>query len=469
MDEELITLAEGLGFIVDESENATFIRIGCMGLSLVLEKVEDGKVFPYLQFQKAMGSWVGDPSDIIDVTSYMAAAYMHSTGRTSYQLVDVEDHPVAHGELSHRFLVPRQPISQTRHPDLESLREAILELREFGEFMHIVLPEYCPAHAEHTAHLDGGEWARTIAAALPDLFDIESDHHGFRGSPEILYYRTADGEISITQDPMVVSALKQIPSTVRIVPGPGGEIRQSDRILTAVSDKDVTRAARILSAAGEDVHSEEGIMSIPLENALLCAGAETVVLINSIGGRQAYQEERERIIAQHRVVSSELLAPNAFTWAPKIDGQDFEDMVRDLLEADPTVTQVRSVGPANERDGGKDLLVRMRVPNPRDKEWGEGGQNLVEIPVVVQCKATANTVGTGDVREIRDVIEDAGAEGFILVTSSRVSAALTGRLETIRTKNGFHTDWWDRVQLEIFLRANPDIVSRYPNVVQPRH
>ncbi|MGV9272312.1 restriction endonuclease [Streptomyces griseosporeus] len=466
MDEELTTLAEGLGFLVDESEHAAFVRIGCMGLSLVLEKVADGQVFPYLQFQKAMGGWVGDPSDIIDVTSYMAAAYMHSTGRTSYQLVDVEDHPVIRGELTHRFLVPRQPINQTRHPDVASLKEAILELREFGEFMHLTLPDYCPSNAEYAAQQDGGEWARNIAATLPDIFDFENDHHTSRISPEILHYRTADGEISITRDPSVTSALEEMPSAVRAVPGPGGEIRQSDRILTAVSYKDVARATRILSAAGEDV-LEDGVMSIPLENALLCAGTETVVLINSIGGRPAYQEERERIISQHRLVSSELLAPNTFTWAPKIPGQDFEDMVRDLLAADPTVTQVRSVGPANERDGGKDLMVRMRVPNPRDREWEDEGPNLVEIPVVVQCKATANTVGTGDVREIRDVIEDAGAQGFILVTSNRVSAALTGRLEAIRTKNGFHTDWWDRFQLEHLLRSNPDIVQRYPNVVQP--
>ncbi|MFI1163305.1 restriction endonuclease [Streptomyces sp. NPDC020801] len=470
MEDEIIALAEGMNFTAHQHENRTTLRVGCMGLALVLERIDDDQVFPYLHCQKPPGVWSGGASDIVDITTYMAAAFMHGEGKASYQLIDSE-HPAASWELGERFLVPRQPMNLSIRRDLESMEHALMDLWSFGAFMHMNLPEYCPDRAEGDtlAHqsTEADEWARQLATAVPEIFDVSKDWYTVRESPRNFYYRAANGEISITRDSDVAFALGMFAGNIETVTGPDGEIRHVGDLQNAISYRDVDKALQIIRASGERVDSREDVTVFPFENALLCAGAETVVLLGSPGGRQAYQEQRERIIDQYRVISSTLLAPDSFTWAPKIDGQEFEDLVRELLEADPFVLQVRSAGPARERDGGKDLLIKQLVPGFRAARWSTEDDNLQEIRVVVQCKATASTVGVSDVREIRDVIEDVGAQGFLLITSSRVSSALTNRLDTIRDKNGFHTDWWDRHQLEVLLRRNPHIVRRYPRIVQP--
>lgn len=470
MEDEIIALAEDMNFMAHQRGSVTTLRIGCMGLALVLERVEDDQVFPYLHCQKPPGTWSGGASDIIDVTTYMAAAFMHGEGKVSYELVDRE-HPAASWELGERFLAPRQPMNLSIRRDLESMKHALMDLWSFGAFMHMNLPEYCPDRAEGETlayqSAEADEWARQLASAMPEHFDVSRDWYTVRESPQNFYYRAADGEISITRDSDVAFALGMIAGDVETVTGTEGEVRHVAGLQNAISYKDLDKALQIMRAAGEPVEGREDVTVFPFENAILCAGAEIVVLLGSSGGRQAYQEQRERIIDQYRVISSTLLAPDSFTWARRIDGQEFEDMVRELLEADPFVIQVRSAGPARERDGGKDLLIKQLVPRGRGALWSTEANNLEEIPVVVQCKATASTVGVSDVREIRDVIEDAGAQGFLLITSSRVSSALTSRLDTIRDKNGFHTDWWDRHQLEVLLRRNPHIVRRYPSIVQP--
>lgn len=465
-----MALAEDMNFMAHQRGNTTTLRMGCMGLALVLERLDDDQVFPYLHCRKPPGAWSGGASDIIDVTTYMAAAFMNSKGKASYQLIDHE-HPAVSWELGERFLAPRQPMNLSIRWDLASMEHALMDLWSFGAFMHINLPEYCPDRAEgetlayRSAELD--EWARQLAHALPEHFDTDKDCYTVRDSPHNFYYRSADGEISITRDLDVASTLGMLVGEVEKIAGPEGEIRHVGDLQNAISYKGLDTALQIMRAAGEQVGGREDLTVFPFENAILCAGGETIALLANSGGRQAYQEERERIIDQYRVISSTLLAPDSFTWSSKIDGQEFEDLVRELLEADPFVLQVRSAGPARERDGGKDLLIKQLVPGFRKARWDADDSNLQEIPVVVQCKAMASTVGVSDVREIRDVIEDAGAQGFLLVTSSRVSSALTNRLDAIRDKNGFHTDWWDRHQLEVLLRRNPHIVRRYPSIVQP--
>ncbi|MFE3526987.1 restriction endonuclease [Streptomyces sp. NPDC059161] len=470
MEDEIIALAEDMNFMTHQQDNTTTLRMGCMGLALVLERVDDDHIFPYLHCRKPPGAWSGGASDIIDITTYLAAAFMYGRGKASYQLLDHE-HPAVSWELGERFLVPRQPMNLTIRRDLASMENAVMDLWSFGAFVHTNLPDYCPdrAEGETLAHQSAEveEWARQVASALPEKFDVSKDLYTARDSPRNFYYRSADGETSITRDADVVSALRMFVEEAETIAGHEGEIRHIEDLQNAVSYKDLDTAVRILRAAGERVDEREDLTVFPFENAILCAGNETIALLASSGGRQAYQEQRERIIDQYRVISSTLLAPDSFTWSPKIDGQEFEDLVRELLEADPFVLQVRSAGPARERDGGKDLLIKQLVPGVRNARWDADDSNLQEIPVVVQCKAMASTVGVSDVREIRDVIEDAGAQGFLLVTSSRVSSALTSRLDAIRDKNGFHTDWWDRHQLEVLLRRNPHIVRRYPSIVQP--
>jgi hypothetical protein len=68
------------------------------------------------------------------------------------------------------------------------------------------------------------------------------------------------------------------------------------------------------------------------------------------------------------------------------------------------------------------------------------------------------------VRDIRDTLERQGAEGYFLIAFPQPASSLVEHLGVL-ARNGFWTDWWDRAQLEARLRACPDIVARFKDVV----
>jgi hypothetical protein len=470
MDREVREVAESIGFVIDESEGFTRFSLGCMGLSLCVEHIADGSLFPYLAVRAKSAGWHGDSSDITDITSYLVAAYLQWRGIISCQLVDIPPEWAPYlPEMDRRYLVPRQPIGAEYTMTSDSLGKLLWEIWDIGSIVHGMVGELCAARDEvdlnTPAPVQLDEWAAQLTAAFPQTFDKAQDGYRHRASPHLFYYRTADGEVSITRSPEIVEALEiiKMADAGQWLRGEQGEVRVADGLRNVAPREACERAAAYARALGDQSTTWENIRVLPFENAMLCVSDNHVVLLNSASGRGAFLAERDRIAARRQREAEHLFGPDAVAWRDPIDDQQFEDVVRDLLGAEPSVVRIQASGPSRGTDRGRDLTVWMLLPRP-GSTCADDAASMAPSKVVVQCKAKKGTVGPSDVPEIRDVIEDANAQGFLLVAANRVSAALTARLENIEENNGHWARAWDRAALEERLRRNPEILARYPGV-----
>ncbi len=125
------------------------------------------------------------------------------------------------------------------------------------------------------------------------------------------------------------------------------------------------------------------------------------------------------------------------------DGQDLEQLVRELLFARGLRCYWSGKGP----DGGRDLLAIEDRPSlifNDSKRW------------LIQCKHNAHaggSVGIGDLDDIVDSCAQHNAEGYLLVCSTQPSSTVVDRLEAITAnqKNNILATYWDAVRIEQLL------------------
>lgn len=160
-----------------------------------------------------------------------------------------------------------------------------------------------------------------------------------------------------------------------------------------------------------------------------------------------------------------LFTDMSFIWSEKIDGNEFERFVHAILLRESGVKRVRRVGTDNESDGGRDLMAVWRTLLP-DQMLKSEQNPYIDRNIIVQCKAHKKAVNRRIFPAIRDTIEHYNADGYFIVVSSDLTTELTEHLEKLRNGGKYWVEWWTRSEIEDRLRANLDIVSRFPNIVQ---
>jgi hypothetical protein len=83
---------------------------------------------------------------------------------------------------------------------------------------------------------------------------------------------------------------------------------------------------------------------------------------------------------------------------------------------------------------------------------------------IIQCKARGKNIGPKDVPDILDSLYHYHADGYLLAASRQVTSSLVDRLDDMRRRRDFDTDWWTRKEIEDRLKRNPDISSNYPDL-----
>jgi Restriction endonuclease len=211
------------------------------------------------------------------------------------------------------------------------------------------------------------------------------------------------------------------------------------------------------------------ILLIPLENYFVAVSQSHLAFINRDCGRKKFDREREKIQERHMREASILFPILSFIWNEKIDDEEFEFFIRELLLRENGVMRVRKVSAGREPDGGRDLIVEWRTPPLPSQLLKPEQSPYSDRRVVAQCKAYKGGVSKSAVTDIRDTIEHYDAQGYFLAVSSHITRNLTEHLEKLRNGGKHWIDWWTRNEIEDRLRANQDLIGRFPNVIQIRN
>lgn len=141
---------------------------------------------------------------------------------------------------------------------------------------------------------------------------------------------------------------------------------------------------------------------------------------------------------------------------PSGDGFEFERFVEDLLEAHGWCIVIRA---GKGVDGGRDILADCT-------EVTVTGRKAMRR-YVIQCKHTAHgrkSIASADIADLAIVPAKHSASGWLLVTSTKVTADAAGTIAAARsTVPGTDFDFWDSLHLDSLLRepASHSVLKRY--------
>lgn len=201
------------------------------------------------------------------------------------------------------------------------------------------------------------------------------------------------------------------------------------------------------------------------ESHLFCLAGNWLLAQRGNFGLARFNKEREefsRVI--HRKI--EFLFDHApLYWNEKGSADVFEQLCRDLLAREQGVVRVRNVSPTNQPDRGRDLIAEIATSKPVGDLLNENEQPIKIEKYVVQCKLSKATVGIPRGTGPFEVLYLGDYDGYFLITNSKISSDFTALLEKIRSDDRYSADWWGAAQLEERLRANPDLIQKYRNLV----
>jgi uncharacterized protein YjbI with pentapeptide repeats len=139
-------------------------------------------------------------------------------------------------------------------------------------------------------------------------------------------------------------------------------------------------------------------------------------------------------------------------WTQLNDDQ-FELLCYDLLikQHNLKLTNIDKMGKARSRDGGRDIVFERTDINEKSIKW------------IAQCKLKSDkgSLGSSQVPNIRDMLDQYNAEGFCILTSGIIDATLHDRLDILKEDKGFEVERWSYLEIERFLAEHPEIKARY--------
>ena len=169
------------------------------------------------------------------------------------------------------------------------------------------------------------------------------------------------------------------------------------------------------------------------------------------------ENETKKLIERQKRENEVLFFNKNFKWKFPIKPSRFEELIGDLLEMEPKVSRVRLVGKTNNPDGGRDVLIfKMKYDNTKEVSK--------EYLVIGQCKAYMNSVNKSHVLDIRDMLDNYNAKGFVLAVASNLTVPLLDYL--MKLEENYEIEWWTEREIFAKLRRNYYLVERYKDIVE---
>lgn len=281
-----------------------------------------------------------------------------------------------------------------------------------------------------------------------------------RTNPDWDYYIDTENSISIVRIPVRISySFKNVQANLKSLVGINDVIifPEGKSTRNSVQKKRLAFAKKLARAVTG--YTDNKFLIVPIDSDLIVIWHEYLIRLPASTGYPLFLRERDRIIQRRNreafVVNDEI----RFEWATKIDDEEFEQFVAELLSREPGVARVRKVSAGREQDRGRDLMVDWYLPSPNP----DGAYERYRF--VVQCKAYSKSVNKSNVQDIRDTVDRHKANGYLLVVSSSLTTSLFDYLDDLRSRHELLVDWWTRTEIEDRIRRNPDLLKRFSKII----
>lgn len=441
-------------------------------------KINDIKNFSYYFLQRTNDYvFSGDRSDNHVILSLMFSCFLRNfETNISSSLYDIR-HPIIEDEIWGRNIIPEQNPNLQQIKSWKDLEKFLCQIIEAVAYWRDLFWKYagCPCKECVTeGGFDSSNRDYQIASELDhsknkNLKYTNQVNYGSRNVPNWHYSYDIKNEVTIIKShgiaDYVTLLLKNRKEKVNILKEANGEFIKSSGLKHFIPKSTISEFNRHFKALGKSILNEKNAI-IPLENMIVSVSSPYVVALGKLVGHFRYFEEREKIKKRHNKESEFLFPIPVFEWCVTICADQFENLIKRLLERESMVSTVRKNSPVNQGDKGRDLLIEWDIIDSHSRS--EKDSAIHTIKVVGQCKVSKSTVGKSKVVDIRDTIDCHNASGYFLAVSSQISAPLTEILEGLKSK-GIWTEWWNRDDIEIRLSQNQDLILLFPEVLKVKN
>jgi hypothetical protein len=417
----------------------------------------------------------GDRTDIHVILSLMFVSFLQASGfGITCALYDIQ-HPVCEDEIYGRYIVPMQVPGIFGIATWEQIKIVISEIIYNVYSWRQMFWSYAGCVCEDCRKEAGVESVREyddsteITGPLEKRYGMsERINSGSRVSPDWEFSYDIEHEVTIVKSDKLCAFIDSIQSFNRRekndVDGINGKLILDGEINNFLKNKHLNELQKLFSLLLHK-HSIKKYTVIPLENMIIASCSPYIIALGRLCGVNEFREEKELLRKRHNNEANLLFPVTSFEWSEDVCPEQFEKLIKMLLEREPNVKSVRRPAPLNQGDKGRDLIIDWAIL--KDVMTITSPPTSI-IKVVGQCKASNSTIGKNKVLDIRDTVETHNALGFFLAVSTQISAPLTEKLEELREK-GIWTQWWNREDIESRLLKCVDLVAGYPNVLKPKN
>lgn len=445
-------------------------------LTVPIEFYED-EVVIYLYSRTTSWDGEGDRTDMNDIFSFLPSLFLriHNINISS-TLLDIE-HPLGQGEdgairaieVYARYITFSQPYRNGFLPrskesinTIENILKAITEY-ELNLYYLIECDEDDEARCIYK-DLNLHVWAMTIVKSIKENPKLDSVLYNKRINPSWYYFRSKEKNVSVVFAPKTTYMLRKYieeKGGINSYSSENYNFYKSNTTLNSFKNSDKEKARSILTDLGENA---DKIIYVPLENRLIALAENNIVSLECECDRKIYSQGKEAVISRRKREQDFLFEGNVYKWKDSIDGARFEEFSRELLIRTHGVIKVSNTSVTNEPDSNADLICIWDSASLSDMPQDENYGPIQRRKIVVQCKAWSKSIGKNDIPSIRDTLDRFDAGGMLIVTSKSIARSLFDHFEILRRK-GIWVDYWDRSHIESMLDENPDLVSKYNDIV----
>jgi len=378
----------------------------------------------------------GDRSDAHVILSLMFTAFLrfYKTGISCEQF-DV-GHPMVSDEIWGRYMMPVQAPILLGISTADRLIEVVKEIIEMVAVWRQSLWHFagCPCEkCIKKENIDNSSYKYSIEDIQAEFSHLYSPstrtNYGDRERPEWIYFYDMEDEVTMIKSSSLVNYLNYVRgfSTDKLeqLAGIDGVFVLSDNVKNFVQYETKSELDEYFEIINSN-NTLKGYPIIPMENMIVTVMDDYIIALARICGFEEYKKERELIRKRHNRESELLFPIPKFEWKEKVCPDQFELLVKALLEREPNVKSVRRPAPINQGDKGRDLIIEWSIIN--EYVMSDVTPPKMLIKVVGQCKSGTSTIGKGKVLDIRDTAETHDSQGFFLAVNTQISAPLTENL-----------------------------------------